>query len=179
MFMDWGTAGNFIDFTYAAQLSVGLEAVSWPITITAIDSLTLSNSPITHQTQTLTLTIQHHQEKVQFFVTTLSSPSLLFLASSPRPAQAENIAMGSTCQELCLKAKARTYTGEFEALEVDLETIPIPYHDLAEVFSKKKASKLPPHWTYDLRLTTLQSPLLSFCELWCLDLHKVGLQDCI
>jgi hypothetical protein len=35
---------------------------------------------------------------------------------------------------------------------VDLSSIPEEYHKFANVFSKKKADTLPPHWSYDLKI---------------------------
>ena len=35
---------------------------------------------------------------------------------------------------------------------LDLSAIPLEYHDYADVFSKAKASELPPHRKYDLKI---------------------------
>ncbi|KAL0159610.1 hypothetical protein M9458_043335, partial [Cirrhinus mrigala] len=49
-------------------------------------------------------------------------------------------------------AKAGTCSGESEVPDVNLESIPVPYRDLAEVFSKRRAALLPPHRPYDLAI---------------------------
>ncbi|KAL0154770.1 hypothetical protein M9458_049033, partial [Cirrhinus mrigala] len=59
---------------------------------------------------------------------------------------------GATCQELCLRALVGTCSGESEASDINLEEVPVPYRDLAEVFSKRSAAQLPPHRPYDLAI---------------------------
>nr|XP_023659797.1 cadherin-11-like [Paramormyrops kingsleyae] len=64
-----GAAGNFIDQTYAKQLGVELEALPQPVPITVVDGRPLTTSPITHQTQFISLSGTHG-----FFSTIPSSP---------------------------------------------------------------------------------------------------------
>ncbi|KAL0185658.1 hypothetical protein M9458_017328, partial [Cirrhinus mrigala] len=59
---------------------------------------------------------------------------------------------GATCQELCLRAQVGTCSGESEASDINLEEVPVPYRDLAKVFSKRSAAQLPPHRPYDLAI---------------------------
>ncbi|KAI2657573.1 Transposon Tf2-9 polyprotein [Labeo rohita] len=63
---------------------------------------------------------------------------------------------GATCQELCLRAQVGTCSGESEASDINLEEVPVPYRDLAEVFSKRSAAQLPPHRPYDLAIDLVQ-----------------------
>ncbi|KAI2644270.1 Transposon Tf2-9 polyprotein [Labeo rohita] len=51
-----------------------------------------------------------------------------------------------------LALRVGTCSGESEASDVDLEAIPVQYRDLAEIFSKRSAARLPPHRPYDLAI---------------------------
>ncbi|KAL0187880.1 hypothetical protein M9458_014979, partial [Cirrhinus mrigala] len=89
-FVDSGAAGNFIDQAYAAQLGIVTEVLSQPLNITAIDGRPLNFSPITHRTKELTLIIGNHSETIKFYVTKITSPSIILghpsvSGLSPRP----------------------------------------------------------------------------------------------
>ncbi|KAI2646936.1 Retrotransposon-like protein 1 [Labeo rohita] len=158
-FVDSGAAGNFIDQAYAAQLGIVTEVLSQPLNVTAIDGRPLSFSPLTHRTKELTLIIGTHSENIQFYVTKIPSPSIILghpwlVTHDPLISWTSNriIHWGATCLELCLRAKVGTCSGESEAPDVDLEAIPVQYRDLAEVFSRRRAARLPPHRPYDLAI---------------------------
>ncbi|KAL0163498.1 hypothetical protein M9458_039251 [Cirrhinus mrigala] len=158
-FVDSGAAGNFINQTYAAQLGVVTEVLSQPLNITAIDGRPLTSSPITHCTKDLTLIIGTHSETIKFYVTKISSPPIILghpwlVTHDPFISWTSNriVHWGATCQELCLRTKVGTCSGESEASDVDHGAIPVQYRDLAEVFSKRSAARLPPHHPYDLAI---------------------------
>ncbi|KAL0188416.1 hypothetical protein M9458_015515, partial [Cirrhinus mrigala] len=158
-FIDSGAAGNFIDQAYAAQLGVVTEVLSQPLNITAIDGRPLNSSPITHCTQDLTLIIGTHSETIKFYVTKITSPPIILghpwlVTHDPFISWTSNriVHWGATCQELCLRAKVGTCSGESEAPDVDNRAIPVQYRDLAEVFSRRSAARLPPHRPYDLAI---------------------------
>ncbi|KAI2655949.1 Transposon Tf2-6 polyprotein [Labeo rohita] len=141
--VDSGAAGNFIDQAYAAHLGIVTGALSQPLKVTAIDGRPLSLSPITHRTQELTLIIDNHSETIQFYVTKIPSPAIILghpwlVTHDPLISWTSHwiIHWGATCQELCLRAKVGTCSGESGALDVDREAIPVQYRDLAEVFSR-------------------------------------------
>ncbi|KAL0190719.1 hypothetical protein M9458_013417, partial [Cirrhinus mrigala] len=158
-FVDSGVAGNFIDQDYAAQLGIVTEVLSQPLNITAIDGRPLNLSPITHRTKDLTLIIGTHVETIKLYITKISSPPIILghpwlVTHDPFIAWTTNriVHWGATCQELCLRAKVGTCSGESEAFDVDREGVPVQYRDLAEVFSKRSAARLPPHCPYDLAI---------------------------
>ncbi|KAI2644189.1 Transposon Tf2-9 polyprotein [Labeo rohita] len=158
-FVDSGAAGNFIDQAYAAQMGIVTEALSQPLKVTAIDGRPLTLSPITHRTQELTLIIDNHSEIIKFYVTKIPSPAIILghpwlVTHDPLISWTSRriIHWGATCQELCLRARAGTCSGESGALDVDREAIPVQYRDLAEVFSRRSAARLPPHRPYDLAI---------------------------
>ncbi|KAL0196874.1 hypothetical protein M9458_005414, partial [Cirrhinus mrigala] len=158
-FVDSGAAGNFIDQAYAAQLGIETEVLSQPLKITAIDGRPLNFSPVTQRTKEVHLQIDNHFEKIYFHVTKITSPPIILghpwlVTHEPFISWTTNriVHWGATCQELCLQAKAGTCSGESEVPDVNLESIPVPYRDLAEVFSKRRAALLPPHRPYDLAI---------------------------
>ncbi|KAI2661117.1 Transposon Tf2-9 polyprotein [Labeo rohita] len=158
-FVDSGAAGNFIDQAYAAQLGIETEVLSQPLNITAIDGHPLNFSPVTRRTKELHLLIGNHSEKIHLFITKITSPPIILghpwlIMHDPFISWTTNriVHWGATCQELCLQAKAGTCSGESEVPDVKLKGIPVPYRDLAEVFSKRHAARLPPHRPYDLAI---------------------------
>ncbi|KAL0204031.1 hypothetical protein M9458_002049, partial [Cirrhinus mrigala] len=158
-FVDSGAAGNFIDQAYAAQLGIETEVLSQPLNITTIDGRPLNFSPVTRRTKEIHLLIGNHSEKIHLLITKItSSPIILghpwLIMHDPFISWTTNriVHWGATCQELCLQAKAGTCSGESEVPDVKLDGIPVSYRDLAEVFSKKQAARLPPHRPYDLAI---------------------------
>ncbi|KAL0159827.1 hypothetical protein M9458_043552, partial [Cirrhinus mrigala] len=158
-FVDSGAAGNFIDQAYAAQMGIVVEVLSQPLKVTAIDGRPLTLSPITHRTQELTLIIENHSEVIQFYVTKIPSPAIILghpwlVTHDPLISWTSRriIHWGATCQELCLRARVGTCSGEPGALDVDRDAIPVQYRDLVEVFSRRSAARLPPHRPYDLAI---------------------------
>ncbi|KAI2643813.1 Transposon Tf2-9 polyprotein [Labeo rohita] len=129
-FVDSGAAGNFIDQTYAAQLGIETEVLSQPLNITAIDGRPLNVSPVTQRTKEIHLQIDNHSEKY-----TSTSPRSPHLPSSSDTREGWDV-----------------FRGVRGSRRVNLESIPVPYRDLAEVFSKRRAALLPPHRPYDLAI---------------------------
>ncbi|KAL0159296.1 hypothetical protein M9458_043021, partial [Cirrhinus mrigala] len=124
-----------------------------------IDGRPLNFSPVTQRTKEIHLQIDSHSEKIHFHITKITSPPIILghpwlVTHDPFISWTTNriVHWGATCQELCLQAKAGTCSGESEVPDVNLESIPVPYRDLAEVFSKRRAALLPPHRPYDLAI---------------------------
>ncbi|KAI2645310.1 Transposon Tf2-6 polyprotein [Labeo rohita] len=135
--------------------------------------------PITHRIQELTLTIGSHSESIQLYVTKLPAPPIILghpwlITHDPLISWTSNriIHWGATCQELCLRAKVGTCSGESEAPNVDLEAIPVQYRDLAEVFSKLSAARLPPHRPYDLAIDLVPGAVLPRGHLYSLSAQE-------
>ncbi|KAI2642467.1 Transposon Tf2-6 polyprotein [Labeo rohita] len=82
--------------------------------------------------------------------------------------QAYAAQLGIETEELCLQAKAGTCSGESGVPDVKLEGIPVQYRDLAEVFSKKRAARLPPHRPYDLAIDLAPGAVLPRGHLYSL-----------
>ena len=62
--------------------------------------------------------------------------------------------------------------------KVDMSTVPKDYHDLVDIFSKSKASKLADHWPYNLKITLDKGtsppygPIYSLSQEELMALHK-------
>lgn len=68
--------------------------------------------------------------------------------------------------------KAGTCSGKSEAPSVDLGTIPVQYHDLAEVLYNKKNITLPPHQSYDLSIDLLPDVVPPHSHLYFLSMTE-------
>ncbi|KAL0149844.1 hypothetical protein M9458_054892 [Cirrhinus mrigala] len=174
-FVDSGEAGNFIDQDFAAQLGIETEVLSQPLTITAIDGRPLNFSPVNRRTKEIHLIIGNHSEKIQLFITKITSPPVILghpwlIAHDPFISWTNHkiVHWGATCQELCLRAPVGTCSGESEASDINLEEVPVPYRDLAEVFSKRSATQLPPHRPYDLAIDLVPGAVLPRGHLYSL-----------
>jgi hypothetical protein len=56
---------------------------------------------------------------------------------------------GETCQRTCVRTPSLSPASPVPAPASDITGVPAVYHDLKEVFSKAKATSLPPHRPYD------------------------------
>ncbi|KAI2653262.1 Transposon Tf2-6 polyprotein [Labeo rohita] len=174
-FVDSGAAGNFIDQEFAAQLGIETEVLSQPLTITAIDGRPLNFSPVSRRTKEIHLIIGNHTEKIQLYITKIISPPVILghpwlITHDPFISWTNHkiVHWGATCQELCLRAPVGTCSGESEASDINLEEVPVPYRDLAEVFSKRSAAQLPPHRPYDLAIDLVPGAVLPRGHLYSL-----------
>ncbi|KAI2646678.1 Transposon Tf2-8 polyprotein [Labeo rohita] len=162
-----GAAGNFIDQDFAAQLGIETEVLSQPLTITAIDGRPLNFSPVNRRTKEIHLIIGNHSEKIQLFITKITSPPVI-LGHPWLIAHDPFISWTNHKIELCLRAPVGTCSGESEASDINLEEVPVPYRDLAEVFSKRSATQLPPHRPYDLAIDLVPGAVLPRGHLYSL-----------
>ena len=55
----------------------------------------------------------------------------------------------SSCHQICLKQATTPRHSPSTSIVPDLAGVPLDYHDFKEVFSKTKATSLPPHRPYD------------------------------
>lgn len=163
--VDSGAAGNFISKDFALSHNITLIRCISPLTVEAIDRRPLGSGKVTHITQELHLrTGALHGENIQFYVLNTSHvPVILGLPwlrkHDPHIGWRSNhIARWSeTCYTKCLNhvspLSVRAVTVPPE--QTTLENLPHEYHDLLEVFSKIKASNLPPHRASDCAIDLL------------------------
>ncbi|KAL4009484.1 hypothetical protein ACER0C_003336 [Sarotherodon galilaeus] len=111
------------------------------------------------------MSIGDHQEEIQFLVVSaISSPLILgypwFRQHDPHISwsSCQILGWGPRCPRRCLLSRTQKDSKSEEAPSpepIDLDKIPPAYHDLSEVFSKRRASTLPPHRSYDMAIELL------------------------
>uniref|UniRef100_A0A3B3IPI7 Gypsy retrotransposon integrase-like protein 1 n=1 Tax=Oryzias latipes TaxID=8090 RepID=A0A3B3IPI7_ORYLA len=161
--VDSGAEQSLIDFRVVNHLSIPTEPLENPIEASGLGGQHLSR--ITHRTKPILLvTSGNHRESVQFYITqSAHTPIVLGFTWLRLHNPQFNWAQGSVTQwspyclaNCLLSAVPRVPPTDTESpASVDLVSIPSCYHDLKAVFSKSKASALPPHRPYDCAITLL------------------------
>lgn len=168
--MDSGADANLMDSELARKLNVSLSHLDSPIPATALDGRLIHL--VTHRTSPVTLTFPDaHQENLSFYVfNTPHHPLILGLLRLKQHAphidwsSGEILAWGPQCSLSCrsgtqvssltMKEQQGTAT-EFSEEYQNLSSVPSCYLDLKQVFSKTKATTLPPHRSYDCAIDLL------------------------
>uniref|UniRef100_A0A3P9JQ61 ribonuclease H n=1 Tax=Oryzias latipes TaxID=8090 RepID=A0A3P9JQ61_ORYLA len=161
--IDSGAEQSLIDFHVVNRLSIPTEPLATPIEASGLGGQHLSR--ITHRTKPiLFVTSGNHRESIQFFITqSAHTPIVLGFSWLKLHNPQFNWAQGSVTQwssyclaNCLLSAVPRVSSIDTESpVSIDLASIPSCYHDLKPVFSKTKASALPPHRPYDCAITLL------------------------
>ncbi|KAK3518249.1 hypothetical protein QTP70_034616 [Hemibagrus guttatus] len=127
----------------------------------ALDGRPLAPGKITHLTSPLDLSTYQHQERICFHL--IQSPEFPVILGYPWLLQHNPhldwstgtvLSWGSTCQTTCMGQSSPDPVLESQE-SLDLSQVPIQYHHLKAVFSKKKATSLPPHRPYDCAIELL------------------------
>ncbi|KAJ8012753.1 hypothetical protein DPEC_G00046150 [Dallia pectoralis] len=150
--VDSGAAGIFMDRSFAHKLNIPLKLLDCPRPITALDNRPLGSGVVRQVTVPISMiSNNNHTEHITFHI--IESPNfpvvlgLPWLAlhnpqfSWPRRVLAE---WGQECQGRCLGVSINATSVESPD-SVSTVRIPPEYSDLAVVFSKQLATKLPPH----------------------------------
>ncbi|KAL2089934.1 hypothetical protein ACEWY4_014622 [Coilia grayii] len=136
---------------------MGLEVhrLPAPVPARALDGHLLGQ--ITHITEAVgMLTSGNHRERIRFHL--LSSPSVPIVLGLPwlrlhNPRidwrRGDVFEWGVECHQSCLRSAAPSTPSAPASTPPDISNVPVCYHDLLEVFSKAKATSLPPHRPYD------------------------------
>ncbi len=160
--IDSGADESLMDWGMAKKLNVKAEQLSQPIEARAIDGSALFK--VTHVTESVTVIIDKHQELMHFHL--YSSPQHPLILGFPwlkkhNPhvdwVTGRVVNWGGSCGDKCFMSCHDSNT-MFNTVSIncattsdtlDLARVPPCYHDLKEVFSKSKATSLPPHRPYD------------------------------
>ncbi|KAL0159911.1 hypothetical protein M9458_043636, partial [Cirrhinus mrigala] len=128
--VDSGAEGNFMDIDLALRLHIPIFPLTHKIFVNALNGQTLPD--ITHTTGQVTLiTSGNHSEKI----------TLLLTSSALTP-----IVLG---HPWLVHHNPWVDWGHNSNESVNLSNVPKEYLDLKEVFSKSRATSLPPHRPYD------------------------------
>lgn len=193
-FVDSGAAENFLDITLAQQLDIPFEECEVALKVQAIDGRPIGSGRLKYRTRPLRMTMaDSHAEILQFFlIETPNDPVVLgypwlrihepqfswrkgellnwgpVCKSSCFP---DPVVISSVCTEPEIKATPSS-SSNLSLLPPDLSKIPQPYQDLAEVFSKSKASTLPPHRPYDCAIDLLPGTMPPRGRLYSLSIPE-------
>lgn len=163
VFNDSGADTEFIDQDFAISLDIQTKTSVKDHRVTALDGHILNKDSLETEPVHLTLRGNNH-ETLGFYI--IKSPQLLIILGNswlrrPNPhinwVKREITGWANECLSSCL-LDAMGQPGSPEVVnhtDPDLSKVPIDYHDLKEVFSKAKASSLPPHRPYDCPINLL------------------------
>lgn len=182
--IDSGACSCFVDLTFAANHRIPLQPTAQGLTIHLADGSTLRSGPVTQETVPLLATIgTHHQELLR--LDAISSPLFPIILGIPW-LQAHNPSINwatgevtfpsEYCQQHCLY-RSSCETSQLLCLDSDLElrqSIPEPYRDFLDVFSKKGAETLPPHRPYDCPIELLPGTEVPFERIFPLTEQEIG-----
>jgi len=153
--LDSGAAGNFIDEGLVRQYKIPLTLCESPLAVAALDGRPLGTGHVQYTTTDLCLQVgaQHTETTCLFVIHSPHNPIILGLPwlqdhnSQISCREKQIIRWDPTCYSKCLKptplilVKTTFITQELNTAPY----VPPEYVDLMELFSKTKASQLPPH----------------------------------
>ena len=155
LFIDSGSDVSLIDDDLAQQLNIDRVPLPQPAPASALDGHVLGT--VTHQTRPVRMLLSgNHYETISFHI--LKSPHIPLILGYPwlrRHNPHINWTTGSIlgwspgCHQVCLKQASAPQPRSSTFPSPDLSRVPPEYHDFREVFSKAKATSLPPHRPYD------------------------------
>ena len=150
-----------MDINVAHRLQIPQVALEPAIPVIALDGRPLGEGEVTLTTIPLRLKAELHQEEMSFPL--IDSPDFPIVLGFPwlnrhNPhidwVTGTILEWGPTCHATCLFPSPSLQPAE--SLEPsDLSSVPTEYLDIKEVFSKKRASMLPPHRPYDCGIELL------------------------
>uniref|UniRef100_A0A8C6PCB6 Gypsy retrotransposon integrase-like protein 1 n=1 Tax=Nothobranchius furzeri TaxID=105023 RepID=A0A8C6PCB6_NOTFU len=190
--LDSGCEQSLLDPHLVERWKIPTTKLSTPLSVSSLDNLNLST--ITHQTVPLHLRVSgNHTETLTFYVfPSPQSPLVLghswLVRHNPTMDWKENKILGWSpeCSLLCLRSASPTARDHPPPpLEnIDLSTVPPVYHDLKQVFSKDRASSLPPHRPFDCAIDLLPGAPLPSSRLYHLskpesESMEQYIQDCL
>ncbi|KAI4880911.1 hypothetical protein NFI96_029797 [Prochilodus magdalenae] len=151
-----------MDVGVAKALGLPVEPLLTPLPVSAIDGNPLRSGAIRRQTKPILVQAGLHTERLSFFLT--QAPDLPVILGFPW-LQRHNPHIdwlsrsirqwGPHCQGSCLRPKAGAISSGVATHSADLSKVPAAYHDLGEVFSKRKTEILPPHRAFDCAIDLL------------------------
>ena len=163
--VDSGAEENFIDVNLVSQWNLPTVCLEKPLVANALTVLKLAN--INHSTALVSLSLSgnHHEQLTFHVIRAPQAPVVLghpwLVKHNPHIDWAAKCIMGWSpfCHSNCLLQAQLQLNSAPEVQEdfPDLSGIPLDYMDLKQVFSKSKASSLPPHRPYDCAIDLLPS----------------------
>lgn len=165
---DSGAALNLIHKDLITKFNIPTLPCTPPIRISAVNDAPIGDG-ITQQTQPLQLCIGiFHQEAISFYV--IDSPRQEIILGFPWLSAHDPVISwhhgelthwSEFCQKHCMHSAIQPcFTTSVESPDTKQTTkIPTCYNDLVEVFSKTKATQLPPHRQRDCAIDLLPNAM--------------------
>lgn len=196
IFIDSGADACIINEEVVLQLGIKRVPLPHPVPARALDGHILGT--VTHQTSPVHLLLSgNHHETVQFHI--LSSSCLPLILGYPwlrlhNPhidwATGAILEWSSSSHQRCLQHASAPFhsSSSSSSSSPDLSGVPPEYHDFCQVFSKARATSLPPHRPYDCaidllpgtsppkgRLYSLSEPMRKVMETYINDSLAAGI----
>ena len=172
--IDSGCEQNLIDSELVQQLKIPIIPLVAPLCVSALNGKALP--VISHQTEPIEVVVSgNHREKLSFYVfPSPQSPLVLgypwlslhnpHLDWSNGRVESWSPYCLSTCLQSAVPPTSSSAMKEVKA--PDISNVPPEYHDLKEVFSKSRASSLPPHRPYDCAIDLFPGATLPSSRLY-------------
>lgn len=155
VFIDSGSDASIMDEELMLQLGIDRVPLSRPVPASALDGHLLGT--VTHQTVPVHMLLSgNHHETIQFHV--LRSPHIPLILGYPWLRRHNPnidwetgaiLGWSPSCHQICLKQAAAPQRSVNPSQVPDVTGVPPEYLDFKEVFSKTRATSLPPHRPYD------------------------------
>lgn len=172
--VDSGAEESFMDIQLARQLNLLFVPLESKLVVRSLNGLHLAQ--VSHRTSPIKLVLAgNHQESISFHLIDHSEPLLVLgypwlRKHNPRIdwARAEVNSWSPLCLSHCLRSALTpdAPSPPSPPEPVDVSLVLSVYHDLAQVFSKKKALSLPPHRPYDCSIELLSRAPLPRSRLY-------------
>ena len=151
---------SFMDATIASELDIPTQPLTVPMDNRALDGS--STEEVTHSTVPIQFRLScNHSERIQFLL--IASPHVPVVSGFSWLQKHNPIidwttsSIHSHCLQVAQPSSSRL--PQDVSKTVDVSAIPTEYYDLLEVFSKAKATSLPPTGPYDCAIDLLPALL--------------------
>ena len=161
--VDSGAEESFIDAGFVAQWELPTVELKNPLVANALNGLKLANVTQVTTPVSLSLSGNHHEQLIFYVIDSPQAPVVLghpwLVKHNPHIDWVGRCIMGWSpfCHSHCLLHAQTLLSPASESPEEfpDLSGVPPDYMDLKPVFSRSKASSLPPHRPYDCAIDLL------------------------
>ncbi|KAI4893653.1 hypothetical protein NFI96_010322 [Prochilodus magdalenae] len=166
--IDSGAEGNFMNIQVVKLLQVPVSTLKRPLRLSAVDGDPVGPGYVTSITSPVTMDISAlHSEKLPFFVLETAEYAVILGLSwlklhdpSISWSNRDIIAWSPYCFKHCLSFPSLVISStSIESPDQSPVCIPPEYCDLAEVFNKANATKLPPHREYDCAIDLINDQI--------------------
>lgn len=159
--IDSGADACIIDEELALQLGLERVPLHHPVLARGLDGHKMGT--IIHQTSPVQMLLPgNHHETIQFYILSSSCQPLILGCPwlrlyNPNIDWVTRVILGwsSSCLLRCLQEASAPLHASKPSSSPDLSVVPPEYHDFSLVFSKAKATSLPPHYPYDCAIDLL------------------------